>query len=91
MHVELADPAGRVELPAHPSSEVTWHEAPADADPGASLLAAIEAMEHLPETVWVAGEAAGVQRIRKHLFDVRGLTRDTVTARGYWKQGRSAT
>jgi len=41
--------------------------------------------------VWVAGEAASVQRIRKHLFDQRGMTRSAATVRGYWKQGRSAT
>jgi NADPH-dependent ferric siderophore reductase len=39
--------------------------------------------------VWVAGEAAAVQRIRRHLFAERGLTRAQAVVRGYWKQGRS--
>ena len=38
--------------------------------------------------VWVAGEAAAVQRIRRHLFEERGLSRAQATVRGYWKHGR---
>lgn len=91
VHVELADPAGRLDLPAHPASDLTWHERSDDAPPGDALASAIEAMDEVPDLVWVAGEAAAMQRIRKHLFDARGLSRKTVTARGYWKQGRSAT
>jgi NADPH-dependent ferric siderophore reductase len=32
-----------------------------------------------------------VQRIRKHLFDERGIDRARCTVRGYWKQGREGT
>ena len=39
--------------------------------------------------IWVAGEAAAVQRIRKQLFDDRGMSRDRTTIRGYWKHGRA--
>ena len=56
-----------------------------------SRIAAVEALDEVPEVVWAAGEAASVQRLRKHLFDVRGMSRSEVTARGYWKRGRSAT
>jgi NADPH-dependent ferric siderophore reductase len=38
--------------------------------------------------VWVAGEAAAVQRIRRHLFEDRGLPRSQASVRGYWKHGR---
>jgi NADPH-dependent ferric siderophore reductase len=41
--------------------------------------------------VWAAGEAAAMQRIRKHLFDERNAPRDHTTVRGYWKHGRTAT
>src|SRR5438093_788417 len=34
-------------------------------------------------------EAAALQRIRRHLFDERGLSRTTASVRGYWKEGRS--
>lgn len=91
VHVEIAAPDGRVELPTHPSATVTWHLAEAGAPPGESVVAAVQQVEELPDAVWVAGEAAAVQRVRKHLFDDRGRTRSSVTARGYWKLGRSAT
>ena len=39
--------------------------------------------------VWAAGEAAAVQRIRRHLFEQRGLTRTQAVVRGYWKHGRA--
>ena len=91
VHVEIAEPAARLELPAHPKADVTWHELPAAGSPGDALVAAVEGLDEVPPVVWVAGEAASVQRIRKHLFDVRGMTRSAATVRGYWKQGRSAT
>ncbi len=89
--VEIADPAARHDLPAHPRSDVVWRELGPDAEPGDELLAAVRAMDDLPPAVWVAGEAAGVQRVRKYLFDERGLSRRAATVRGYWKLGRSAT
>jgi NADPH-dependent ferric siderophore reductase len=39
--------------------------------------------------LWVAGEAAAMQRIRRHLFENRGLPRAHTWVRGYWKHGRS--
>ena len=91
VHVEIAEPGARLDLPAHPGSDVRWHDLGADDPPGTTMEAAIRAVEELPDTVWVAGEAAAVQRIRTHLFDERGRSRSDVTARGYWKLGRSAT
>jgi NADPH-dependent ferric siderophore reductase len=91
MHVEIAMPDARLDLPDHPGADVTWHLAEPGAAPGAGFVAAIEAADELPERIWVAGEAAAVQRVRRHLFDARGLPRSVVTARGYWKLGRSAT
>jgi len=38
--------------------------------------------------VWAAGEAAAVQRIRRYLFQDRGLARTQAVVRGYWKHGR---
>ena len=39
--------------------------------------------------VWAAGEAAAMQRIRRHLFDEVGLPRSQAVVRGYWKHGRA--
>lgn len=91
VHIEVADAAARLDLPAHPGAEVTWHELPDGARPGDALVAAVESVDDMPDAVWVAGEAAAVQRIRTHLFDARGMTRSAATVRGYWKLGRSAT
>jgi NADPH-dependent ferric siderophore reductase len=87
--VEVARPEARLDLPDHPGATVTWLDAPPAAPPGTALLAATaNAPLDATTRVWVAGEAAGVQRIRKHLFEERGLSRTQCTVRGYWKVGR---
>jgi NADPH-dependent ferric siderophore reductase len=90
VHVEVAHPDGRSELPDHPRASVAWHDLPDGADPGDALFAAVRGSGLPSEArVWVAGEAAAVQRIRRHLFEERGLTRSQATIRGYWKKGRA--
>ncbi len=91
VHVEVAHPSARLELPAHPGADIRWHDLDPGARPGDALVDAVTGTADMPPSVWVAGEAASVQRIRKHLFDERGMTRSAATVRGYWKQGRSAT
>lgn len=90
VHVEIATPDARLPLPEHPNATVTWHELAPGARPGHALVDAVRAAELDPHgRVWVAGEAAAVQRIRRHLFDDRGLARQQTTVRGYWKDGSS--
>jgi NADPH-dependent ferric siderophore reductase len=90
VHVEVAAPEGRLELPHRDAVHVTWHDADPTAPPGDALVAAVAAADIPPGTrVWVAGEAASVQRVRKHLFDERGLRRADAHVRGYWKHGRA--
>ncbi len=91
VHIEIAHPSARFELPAHPNATITWHDAVAGTMPGDSITGVVQGLNELPDAVWVAGEAAAVQRLRTHLFDERGRNRQNVTARGYWKLGRSAT
>ena len=91
VHIEVTSTDARSELPDHPNADITWHELADGAAPGDAMVAAVTAIADLPDAVWVAGEAAAIQRLRTHLFDERGRTRRNVTARGYWKQGRSAT
>jgi NADPH-dependent ferric siderophore reductase len=89
--IEAARPAARLALPHRSGAAVDWCDLPPSASPGEALVAAVRGAELAPETrVWVAGEAAAVQRLRRHLFEDRGLRRAHVTARGYWKHGRSA-
>jgi NADPH-dependent ferric siderophore reductase len=92
VHVEIDDPAARHALPDHPRAEVQWHERPPDAPHGDTLVTAIEAAPIDDDTrVWAAGEAAAMQRIRRHLFETRGIPRPRTTIRGYWKHGRAGT
>jgi NADPH-dependent ferric siderophore reductase len=75
-----------------PADHITvhWYDLPEGAPPGQALFGAIKDVELAPgERIWVAGEAAAVQRIRKHLFGPRGIPRAHAHVRGYWKSGRA--
>jgi NADPH-dependent ferric siderophore reductase len=90
VYIEIACADARFALPAHPRATVAWLELPPGAPAGDALVAAVRGAELVPGTrVWVAGEAAAMQRIRGHLFDERGVPRVQITVRGYWKHGRS--
>ncbi len=89
--IEVTEPSARLDLPPHPAADISWPVRGQGAEPGTALVAAVTSIDEMPPAVWVAGEAASVQKIRKHLFDERGLSRSAATVRGYWKNGRSAT
>jgi NADPH-dependent ferric siderophore reductase len=90
VHVEVAAADARLDFPPHPRAAVTWHDLPSGATPGDALAEAVRAAEIVPGArIWVAGEAAAVQRVRRHLFDERGVPRALTVVRGYWKHGRS--
>ena len=83
VHVEAVGPEARVDL----GRDATWHYT---GEPGSAVVAAIEAASIDGGTrVWVAGEAAAVQRVRRHLFEERGVARAMTWVRGYWKHGRA--
>lgn len=88
--IEIASPDARLPLPEHARAQIRWEELAPDAPPGDRMFAAVRGAEIVDGArVWVAGEAAGVQRIRRHLFEERGLPRSHATVRGYWKHGRA--
>ncbi len=90
VRVEVASPSARLALPDHPRTTVEWCDLAPGTPPGDALVAAVRAADLAPGTrVWAAGEAAAVQRIRRHLFDDRKLPRAHAAVRGYWKQGRA--
>ena len=90
VHIEIAHPGARLELDERPATTITWHDARDAEPPGASLRRAVASTLIDDHTrVWVAGEAASVQAIRKHLFDERGVPRGHTTIRGYWKVPRT--
>ncbi len=89
VHLEVADPVAELDLPHHPGATVTWWPNASGAAPGDALRRAVAATELSPDTrIWVAGEAAAVHRIRRDLFEERGVPRSRATVRGYWKLGR---
>lgn len=90
--VEVADPSARLPLPLPEGAEVTWCDLSPGAPPGDALVEAVRSATEAVDAatrVWVAGEAAAVQRIRGVLFRDRGLPRFQAAVRGYWKHGRS--
>lgn len=91
--VEVRDAQAQLDLPAHPHATIEWVERPSGAAHGDAMVDALLSIDRgtLPDDVqvWVAGEAAAVQRIRRHLKDEVGLGRSQATVRGYWKHGRA--
>jgi NADPH-dependent ferric siderophore reductase len=89
VHIEVARPEARLAIVERPNATITWWDLPDGARPGDMLVDAVTGAELAPGTlVWAAGEAAAVQRIRRHLFDDLGVPRGQTTVRGYWKHGR---
>jgi NADPH-dependent ferric siderophore reductase len=87
--VEVPEPAAERLLTRRPSVAVRWLVG--GAVPGAALAAEFEQRTVDTGThVWAGGEAAAMQRIRRHLYETLGIERARATARGYWKHGRDA-
>jgi NADPH-dependent ferric siderophore reductase len=90
VHIEVASPDARLTLADHPHAIVEWHDLPAGAPSGDAFVAAVRHAELPPGVrVWVAGEAAAVQKVRRYLFEEQMLPRAQASVRGYWKRGRA--
>ena len=88
--LEVSEPGARLELPQHPSASVRWNVQEDGLPPAGTLPAVVEDAPLTDGTrVWAAGEAAAMQRIRRHLFDERNVARSATWIRGYWKFGRA--
>ncbi len=88
------------DLGAGPSVEVRWIRRRGPAGSGleavlsdATPAGAAHGSGVLPPAgdgrVWVACEAHAMLRLRRHLLEVRGLARGSITTRGYWTSGRN--
>ncbi len=86
--IEVAEPSAVIDLPSHPRAHVTWIVTEPGVPAGHMLPPTVEALAALPERIWLAGEAAAIQRLRRHLFEDRAVARTAVVARGYWKHPR---
>lgn len=88
--IEIRDHNARHPLPDRPAVRVEWLTQ--GSAPGTSIADAVRSTSIVTGAhVWAAGEAAAMQRIRRHLFDDRGIPRDHTVIRGYWKHGRAGT
>jgi NADPH-dependent ferric siderophore reductase len=87
--IETAGADARAPLPHHPRSVVEWIDQVGEV-PGAALVDRLGDVDVAEGgRLWAAGEAASMQRLRRRLFDERGVDRGCATIRGYWKHGRS--
>jgi NADPH-dependent ferric siderophore reductase len=90
-HVFVEVPSARDDLPGMPSpprGTVTVVER-GTGEPGSALLTALRAAD-LPGLTygWACGEQALAAAVRRHLVDVRGLTKTSVYFCAYWILGR---
>ncbi|MFG1807307.1 siderophore-interacting protein [Streptomyces sp. NPDC049040] len=83
--VSVGDPGDRIALPTKCQADVTWVTRPA------ALPEAVAAADLPPGTpyAWLAGEAALVRDVRRHLVGSRGFPRPAVAFAGYWRRGSS--
>ena len=90
--VEVEDETEEQKFSGSGDLDVTWFHRAGSADGrGDGLVAAVEALDFPAGDVqvFVHGEAGFVFRIRKNLFQERGLRRDRVSLSGYWRLGKN--
>jgi len=93
MLIEVVDAAEVQTLPARAGNTlVQWlYRGENAAHAGRELEAAVRTLQ-LPSgsgRFYVACEADAMRRIRRHLLNERGLPRDQLVTRGYWRLGES--
>ncbi|MEV0584994.1 siderophore-interacting protein [Nonomuraea sp. NPDC050310] len=62
---------------------------PEEVDVDAEILWEVPEEGDGPCYAWLAGEAAVIKRLRRHLVSERGMDRKAVAFMGYWRQGRA--
>ncbi|MFC9425237.1 siderophore-interacting protein [Streptomyces sp. NPDC056987] len=85
--IEVHDPAERQELPTRADADITWLVR--NASPAAPEAIRAAALPAGTPYAWVAGEAATVKAVRRHLVGDRGFDRRAVKFSGYWRRGAS--
>jgi NADPH-dependent ferric siderophore reductase len=87
---EVADEAEELKFDTDADLSVTWHHRDADhARPGMLAARVVQEMD-LPDgrgAAWIGLEASAMRTVRRHLLGERGLDRDQLYTRGYWKIG----
>ena len=87
--IEVVDATDEFSIYAGSNATIKWlHRGEDPAKAGSLLEGAVRDYEfEEPARVYVACEAAAMRRIRRHLLTERGMDRDHVVTRGYWKLG----
>lgn len=85
--ISLANPGEKITLASRPGINVTYLDRSAQ---GSAVL--LDAVQNFLRPagdlfVWVAGEAAAVKPIRRHVRDVLEIPAEHADIDGYWKQG----
>jgi NADPH-dependent ferric siderophore reductase len=87
---EVADEAEELKFDTAADLSVTWrHRGTDHAGPGMLAARAVQEIE-LPGgrgACWIGLEASAMRTVRRHLLGERGLDRDQLYTRGYWKIG----
>jgi NADPH-dependent ferric siderophore reductase len=87
---EVADEAEELKFDTAADLTTTWcHRGTGHAGPGTLAAQAVQDM-NLPDgrgACWIGLEAAAMRTVRRHLLGERGLDRDQLYTRGYWKLG----
>ncbi len=85
--IEVTSPEAIRDLPGRSAARVDWRVLPEGAPPGTAQFEYVRsATVDAGVRIWAAGEAAAMQRIRRHLFGDRGVDRSSTMIRGYWKR-----
>jgi NADPH-dependent ferric siderophore reductase len=87
--IEVPDLKDTQELLSPAEADITWLIRGAEGRPGALLTEEI-AGAVFPDGspyAWIAGEAASVKSLRRHLVTERGIDRRRVAFAGYWRLG----
>jgi NADPH-dependent ferric siderophore reductase len=90
--LEVVDGAEEHRIHAGSNAAITWLHRGEDAAKAGTLLERTLRDFQFPAgsgRVYVACEAGAMRRIRKHLLTERGLSRDHIVSRGYWKLGET--
>jgi NADPH-dependent ferric siderophore reductase len=90
--LEVIDATDEHEIGARSNARITWLHRGEDAAKAGTLLEAALRELKFPEDgarVYVACEAGAMRRIRRHLLTERGMQRDHIVTRGYWKLGET--
>jgi NADPH-dependent ferric siderophore reductase len=90
--VEVVDATDEHPFYSGSNATIHWLHRGEDVTKAGTLLeAAVRGLTFPPGAgrVYVACEADAVRRIRRHLLNERGMSRDHIVTRGYWKLGET--